>query len=124
MSATGGSWGQKPSDEPVNHGNKVSASRAPLPPPLPLLSNFSLLPSVQEHPLGHHDCLSGLTFVITGILDSMRRDEAEGYIKRHGGRVTGSVSKKTSFLLVGMECGNSKTSKAKHSFCFMPVPHP
>jgi hypothetical protein len=60
-------------------------------------------------PRSHPECLSGKTFVITGVLDSLERPEAEDLIKRHGGRVTGSVSGKTSFLLVGMESGSSKT---------------
>lgn len=66
---------------------------------------------MQEKPLGHHNCLKGKTFVITGTLDSLYRNEAEDYIKRHSGRVTGSVSGKTSFLLVGENSGNSKVNQ-------------
>jgi replication factor C subunit 1 len=51
--------------------------------------------------------------VITGILDSLERDQAEDYVKRHGGKVTGSVSGRTSYVLVGMDCGPSKIKKAK-----------
>jgi replication factor C subunit 1 len=54
-----------------------------------------------EYPRGHPDCLAKLTFVISGVLDSMMRDQATEYIKRHGGRVTTSVSSKTTFLLCG-----------------------
>ena len=64
-------------------------------------------------PRGPSDCLEGVTFVITGILDSLERDEAEDYVKRHGGKVTGSVSGRTSYVLVGMDCGPSKIKKAK-----------
>lgn len=69
---------------------------------------------MQDKPLGHHNCLKGKTFVITGTLDSLYRGEAEDYIKRHSGRVTGSVSGKTDFLLVGENSGNSKVNQVKH----------
>jgi DNA ligase (NAD+) len=58
------------------------------------------------------DKLSGLTFVITGTLPSMSRDEASELIKKNGGKVSGSVSKKTSYLLCGEDAG-SKLTKAK-----------
>lgn len=61
--------------------------------------------------MGHPNCLKGKTFVITGTLDSLYRNEAEDYIKRHSGRVTGSVSGKTTFLLVGENSGNSKVNQ-------------
>ena len=56
--------------------------------------------------------LEGLTFVITGTLPSMGRKEAEELIKAAGGKVSSSVSKKTSYLLAGDEAG-SKLDKAK-----------
>ena len=59
------------------------------------------------------DCLEGVTVVITGVLDSLERDEAEDFIRRHGGKVTGSVSGRTSYVLVGMDCGQSKIKKAR-----------
>lgn len=55
--------------------------------------------------------LAGKTFVITGTLPSMSRDEAKSLIEANGGTVTGSVSKKTDFLLAGEKAG-SKLSKA------------
>lgn len=61
--------------------------------------------------MGHPNCLKGKTFVITGTLDSLYRAEAEDYLKRHSGRVTGSVSGKTNFLLVGEGSGNSKVTQ-------------
>ena len=61
---------------------------------------------------GHPDAFKGLTFVISGVLDSLHREEAASHIQRHGGRVTGSVSGKTSFLLVGHNAGRSKTAGA------------
>ncbi|WOL16902.1 replication factor C subunit 1 isoform X4 [Canna indica] len=67
----------------------------------------------KEVPEGAPECLAGLTFVISGTLDSLEREEAEDLIKRHGGRVTSAVSKKTSFLLADEDVGGKKSSKAK-----------
>ncbi len=55
--------------------------------------------------------LAGLTFVITGTLPTMKRDEASALISANGGKVSGSVSKKTSYVLAGEEAG-SKLTKA------------
>lgn len=55
--------------------------------------------------------LAGKTFVLTGTLPSMTRDEAKALIESHGGKVSGSVSKKTAFVLAGAEAG-SKLDKA------------
>ena len=56
--------------------------------------------------------LSGKTFVLTGTLPSMTRDEAKQKIQACGGKVTGSVSKKTSYLVHGDKAG-SKLAKAQ-----------
>ena len=58
------------------------------------------------------DKLAGLTFVITGTLPDMTRDEAKTLIEQNGGKCSGSVSKKTSYVLAGEEAG-SKLSKAQ-----------
>lgn len=55
---------------------------------------------------------SGMTFVITGTLPTMKRNEAEALITKNGGKVTGSVSKKTNYLVAG-EAAGSKLDKAK-----------
>ncbi|MBQ2941341.1 MAG: NAD-dependent DNA ligase LigA [Clostridia bacterium] len=55
---------------------------------------------------------SGLTFVLTGTLPTYTRDQASAIIERFGGKVSGSVSKKTSYVLFGDEAG-SKLTKAK-----------
>jgi len=56
--------------------------------------------------------LAGLTFVITGTLPTLSRSQANALIEAHGGRVTDSVSKKTSALVAGEEAG-SKLEKAR-----------
>jgi DNA ligase (NAD+) len=56
--------------------------------------------------------LSGLTFVITGSLSSITRDDAKNKVRDLGGKIASSVSKKTSFVVVGDDPG-SKYEKAK-----------
>jgi len=56
--------------------------------------------------------LEGQTFVLTGTLDNMTRDQAKELIQRHGGKVTGGVSKKTSYVVAGTDPG-SKWEKAQ-----------
>ena len=58
------------------------------------------------------DALAGKTFVVTGTLASMTRDEAKRRIRAQGGTVTGSVSKKTHYVVVGADPG-SKAAKAR-----------
>lgn len=72
---------------------------------------------MQDIPRGHPDCLAGKTIVVTGVLDTLYRSEVEDLIKRHSGRITGSISGRTSFLLVGQQCGNSKTRQVPAQAC-------
>lgn len=58
------------------------------------------------------DTLAGQTFVLTGTLPTMTRDDATAKIKAAGGKVSGSVSKKTSFVVAGADAG-SKLTKAR-----------
>ena len=57
--------------------------------------------------------LSGKTLVITGTLPGMSREEATESIEAAGGKVTGSVSKKTDYVVVGADPGGSKFNKAQ-----------
>ncbi|MBQ6906317.1 MAG: NAD-dependent DNA ligase LigA [Clostridia bacterium] len=74
------------------------------------LKNAGVVTEFSERSVGIS--LDGLTFVITGTLPTMKRSEAEAKIKENGGSVSGSVSKKTSYLLCGEDAG-SKLEKAK-----------
>lgn len=56
--------------------------------------------------------LTGKAFVVTGTLPSLSRGDAVAFIESHGGRVTGSVTKKTDYLVVGEDAG-SKLAKAQ-----------
>ena len=58
------------------------------------------------------DSLAGKSFVITGTLPSLTREQAEELIKSHGGKLAGSVSKKTSYVVAG-EAAGSKLAKAR-----------
>ncbi|EHC19612.1 DNA ligase [Fischerella thermalis JSC-11] len=61
---------------------------------------------------GSNQKLAGKTFVITGTLPTLKRDEAKALIEKAGGKVTDSVSKKTDYLVVGENAG-SKLAKAE-----------
>lgn len=74
------------------------------------LAEAGVLTEATAAPVG--DTLAELTFVLTGTLPTMTRDEATERIRAAGGKVTGSVSKKTSFVVAGEEAG-SKLTKAK-----------
>jgi DNA ligase (NAD+) len=56
--------------------------------------------------------LNGLTFVLTGTLPNLSREDAKDLIEKHGGKVVGSVSSRTDFLVLGAEPG-SKLEKAR-----------
>ncbi len=66
-------------------------------------------PEPTPEPVGK---LAGKTVVLTGTLHTMSREEATAALERLGARVSGSVSKKTSFVVVGEEAG-SKLEKAR-----------
>lgn len=84
--------------------------------------NLEVIQQLQDHGVRWKDTdpmqaaedgpFSGKTFVITGTLPGMTRDEAKALIQRKGGKVTGTVSKKTSYLLAGEKAG-SKLTKAQ-----------
>ncbi|KAJ2080222.1 DNA replication factor C complex subunit Rfc1 [Coemansia sp. RSA 988] len=67
----------------------------------------------MELPDGAPQCLSGLKFVATGDFTDFSRDGITDLIKAFGGQVTGTVSGKTSYLVVGTDPGSTKIKKAK-----------
>jgi DNA ligase (NAD+) len=69
-------------------------------------------PQAPEQPTGGAVNLSGQTFVLTGTLPTLTREQASAAIMAAGGKVSGSVSKKTSYVVAGDEAG-SKLEKAK-----------
>ncbi|KAF0130368.1 MAG: DNA ligase (NAD+) [Bacteroidetes bacterium] len=55
----------------------------------------------------------GKTFVISGVFEKFSRDEAKNLVEQHGGKVSGSISAKTSYILAGDQMGPSKREKAE-----------
>lgn len=68
---------------------------------------------VAELPEAAPNCLGGLTIVFTGVLPGLDRDAAETIAKRYGAKVTKSILKKTSLVVIGEEAGPSKVKKIK-----------
>lgn len=67
----------------------------------------------KEIPVGAPDCLKGLNFVISGVLDSLEREDCKALIEKYGGVVRTSISGKTTHLIIGDEAGVSKIKKAQ-----------
>ena len=67
---------------------------------------------LPQAPQKKGDALAGLTFVFTGALEHFSRDEAQAAVEELGARATGSVSKKTSYVVAG-EAAGSKYDKAR-----------
>ena len=76
------------------------------------LKAVGLWPVVRTAERVEAGALAGLTFVVTGTLPTFSRDGVKEFIESNGGKVTDSVSKKTSYLVLGAEPG-SKFEKAK-----------
>ena len=89
-------------DEPRNR-ELIEALRA---------AGVKLIGEAKRAPIGPQP-LAGKTFVITGEIEGMSREDAQARIEALGGKVTGSVSKKTNYLVVGSEPGASKLEKAQ-----------
>jgi DNA ligase (NAD+) len=89
-------------DEPHNRAliGKLSAAG---------VNTISLQPAIDATAPGR---LAGKTFVLTGTLDTLTREEATAAIEERGGKVAGSVSKKTSYLVAGADAG-TKLDKAR-----------
>lgn len=117
----------QPEDEAIqNILDSVATVRAPTPPPKDGKPSFDWRKSatggnasaqptqpIGELPEGEEECLSGLTFVFTGVLQTIGREEAQALVKRYGGKVTGQPSSKTSFVVLGDDAGPSKLAKIR-----------
>ncbi|CAH8431550.1 unnamed protein product [Schistosoma turkestanicum] len=68
----------------------------------------------REIPKGTPDCLKGLNFLITGILECIEREDAVNLIQNCGGKVLKTLGKKTDYLVVGREPGAAKIEKANN----------
>ncbi|MCI9063842.1 MAG: NAD-dependent DNA ligase LigA [Clostridia bacterium] len=76
------------------------------------LTNYGVNMEVQEDDEPIDEIFYGKTFVLTGTLSKYTRSEANNLIEKHGGKTSGSVSKKTDYLLAGEDAG-SKLTKAE-----------
>ncbi|KAH8811844.1 replication factor RFC1 C terminal domain-containing protein [Xylogone sp. PMI_703] len=123
----------KKDEEPENAAMKaifdnIPTVRAPTPPPKDPNAKFDWrnaaagggnaaapppMAGSKEIPVGEENCLAGLTFVFTGLLESISRDEGVELVKRYGGKVTGAPSSKTSYVVLGSDAGPSKLRKIK-----------
>ncbi|KAF1991494.1 DNA replication factor C, large subunit [Aulographum hederae CBS 113979] len=62
----------------------------------------------KELPSGAENCLAGLTFVFTGLLDTLSRDEGQSLVKQYGGKCMTAPSKNTKFVVLGADAGPKK----------------
>lgn len=77
------------------------------------LKNLGLQFSLSEQQLENtSDKLAGLTFVVSGVFSLFSRDELKNLIEQNGGKVSGSISKKTNYIVAGENMGPSKLEKA------------
>jgi DNA ligase (NAD+) len=65
-----------------------------------------------EPPKAVSDRLAGLTFVLSGVFENYSREQLQELIQQHGGKITGSISKKLSYLVAGENMGPAKREKA------------
>ena len=100
--------------------DSITQVRAPTPPPRDQGKRFDFTafnanranPSnaggAADIPDGAENCLAGLTFVFTGVLNALGREQGQELVKRYGGKITGAPSKKTSFVVLGSDAGPKK----------------
>ena len=79
------------------------------------LKSYGLQFSLSEEQLQNQtELLKGLTFVVSGVFDSISRPELKKLIEDNGGKVSSSISSKTSYLVAGANMGPSKRTKAEN----------
>ncbi|OAP55551.1 hypothetical protein AYL99_10524 [Fonsecaea erecta] len=106
------------SKEIQNILDNIPTVRAPTPPPRDDKKKFTygggnanVAPPAAgsaDIPVGADNCLAGLTFVFTGVLNSLGREEGQNLVKQYGGKVTGAPSKRTSYVVIGSDAGPKK----------------
>ncbi|KIX94585.1 uncharacterized protein Z520_09631 [Fonsecaea multimorphosa CBS 102226] len=106
------------SKEIQNILDSIPTVRAPTPPPRDEKKKFTygggnanVAPPAAgsaDIPVGAENCLAGLTFVFTGVLNSLERSEGQNLVKQYGGKVTGAPSKRTSYVVIGSDAGPKK----------------
>ena len=80
------------------------------------LKNYGLQFSLSEEQLQNQsDTLKGQTFVVSGVFETIGRNELKKLIEDNGGKVASSVSSKTSYLVAGANMGPSKRTKAENN---------
>lgn len=86
------------SSEPMKFNYAAQAQRSRTPPGA----------GGKEMPVGTENCLAGLSFVFTGVLETLGREEGQALVKKYGGKVTGAPSSKTSYVVLGGDAGPKK----------------
>ena len=118
----------EPEDETIDEIMKsIPTVRAPTPPPRDGSKKFNPMAGVaaraapppgagtKEIPEGAENCLAGLTFVFTGLLQCLGRDEGQNLVKRYGGKITAAPSSKTSFVVLGTDAGPTKLETIRNN---------
>ncbi len=77
------------------------------------LAKAGLKMQAEQSPLPQDNALGGKTFVVSGVFSAFSRDGIKDKIARHGGKVSGSLSGKTDFLVAGQNMGPEKRKKAE-----------
>ena len=78
------------------------------------LKSFGIQLALSEDVLANQtDKLKGQTFVVSGVFETVSRDELKKLIEDNGGKVSSSISSKTSYLVAGDKMGPSKRDKAE-----------
>ncbi|PGH36708.1 replication factor C subunit 1 [[Emmonsia] crescens] len=108
-------------DRPENKGiqeifDSIPMVRPPSPPAADGAKKFNfaqrsrdpVASGTKDLPVGAENCLAGLSFVFTGVLDSLGREEGQSLVKRYGGKVTSGPSSKTSYVVLGSDAGPKK----------------
>ena len=95
-------WAQKKKQAAANYRNYLQK-----------VNTGAKNPGCKVIPEGEEGCLAGLTFVQSGVYESLDRPEMGELIKKYGGKVTTGVSGKTDYLVLGDDGGQSKITKAE-----------